>query len=367
MLFRSTASITLGNQKREYKRDDSIFVPMHTYHKIENSSAKDLIVIEVGVGGSAGLIAEDVLPIIEDFVKLEPVIKDYLWGGNNLQQLFGKGDQKSCIAESWELSAHPSGVSKVASGELKGMSFAEYLTKIGKEALGWKCQPFERFPLLVKFIDATHALSVQVHPDDAYAMAVEGDYGKNEMWYVMQAQPNASIYLGFKEQITKAQCKKRIADGTLIEVLNQVPVKAGDVIFVKAGTVHAILAGVVILEIQQSSNATYRLFDYDRVDKDGHKRSLHIEKALDNINFQYGKEAYQACGEIKEEQGNTKQLLGECKYFSATMYQITNAMELSFDDASFSAITFVEGSGEMLSNTLEIGRASCRERVSSPV
>lgn len=345
-----TAFITINGRTGEYGRNSSVFVPIGTYHKIENKTAKDLIMIEVSVGVSAGAKNGDILPAMDEFIKLRPVYKNYIWGGEKLRERFGKGKCLSAdtkIAESWEISAHKAGICTIADGSMKGMLFTEYLERIGKSAWGWKCQPFDKFPILIKFIDATHPLSVQVHPDDAYAMSVEGDYGKNEMWYVLDADPGASLYLGFCREVSKEECRKRIEEGTLTEVLNRIHVSKGDVIFVKAGTVHAILEGLLILEIQQSSNATYRLYDYDRVDADGRKRPLHLKKAFDNMDF--GVYQYEPAPVGKKETGTgyIRRVLGECKYFSSILYEVKKAAELSLDDASFSAIVFLAGNGEI--------------------
>lgn len=345
-----TATITMNGETKEYGSNDSIFVPVGTFHKISNETAKDLVVIEVCVGTSAGYKTGDMVRAVDDFVKLGPAYKDYLWGGKRLYENYGKvnrDNRERIIAESWEVSAHSAGPSRIVDGNDKGRLFPDYLEKIGKDALGWKCQPFDRFPLLIKFIDAKQALSVQVHPDDEYAMSVEGEYGKNEMWYVMDAAPDAGLYVGFSRELTKEECRKRIEEGTLTEVLKRIPVKKGDVIFVKAGTVHAILEGILILEIQQSSNATYRLYDYDRVDKNGNKRQLHLEKALENLDYHTYECLLEPEGQKEQGKGYTKQLLGECKYFSATLYEVEDEAELSLDDASFSAIVFLEGTGTM--------------------
>ena len=343
-----TATITMNGETKEYGGNDSIFVPVGTFHKISNRTAKDLVVIEVCVGTSAGYKTGDMVRAVDDFVKLGPAYKDYLWGGKRLYENYGKinrDNRENIIAESWEVSAHSAGPSRIVDGNDKGRLFPDYLEKIGKDALGWKCQPFDRFPLLIKFIDAKQALSVQVHPDDEYAMSVEGEYGKNEMWYVMDAASDAGLYVGFSEDLTKEECRRRIEEGTLTEVLKRIPVKKGDVIFVKAGTVHAILDGLLILEIQQSSNATYRLYDYDRVDKNGNKRQLHLEKALDNLDYHTYECSLEPEGAKEQGKGYTKQLLGECKYFSAILYEVEDEAELSLDDASFSAIVFLEGTG----------------------
>lgn len=344
------ATITMNGLTKEYDSRDSIFVPVGTFHKISNETAKDLVVIEVCVGTSAGSKTGDMVQALDDFVKLGPAYKDYLWGGRRLYDYYGKvnpDNDEHIIAESWEVSAHSAGPSRIVEGNDKGMLFPDYLEKIGKSALGWKCQPFDRFPLLIKFIDATKALSVQVHPDDAYAMSIEGEYGKNEMWYVMDAAPDAGLYIGFSREISKEECRKRIDEGTLTQVLRRVPVKKGDVIFVKAGTVHAILEGLLVLEIQQSSNATYRLYDYDRVDKNGNKRPLHLEKALDNLDYHVYDCSLEPEGQQEQGKGYTRQLLGECKYFSAILYEIEDEAELSLDEASFSAIVFLEGKGNI--------------------
>ncbi len=342
------ATITIDGITKEYNSTDNVFIPIEKFHKICNTSAKDLVFIEVSVGDSAGQKTGDMVRAMDDFVKLGPAYKDYLWGGTRLYEKYGKknkDNKEHIIAESWEVSAHSAGPSIITEGNAKGMTFPNYLEKIGKEAWGWKCKPFDRFPLLIKLIDATKSLSVQVHPDDEYAMSVEGEYGKNEMWYVMDAAEDAGLYVGFKEEITAKQCREHIEKGTLTDVLQRIPVKKGDVIFVKAGTVHAILEGLLILEIQQSSNATYRLYDYDRVDKNGNKRELHLEKALDNLNFSVLPCDCKPAGAAEEGKGYTKQLLGECKYFSATLYTVEKEAEISLDDTSFSAIVFLEGKG----------------------
>lgn len=342
------ATITMDGITREYGCEDNVFIPVGCFHCIKNIFAKDLVFIEVSVGDSAGQKTGDMVRAMDDFVKLGPAYKDYLWGGTRLYEKYGKknkDNKEHIIAESWEVSAHSAGPSIVTEGNAKGMTFPQYLEKIGKEAWGWKCKPFDRFPLLIKLIDATKSLSVQVHPDDEYAMSVEGEYGKNEMWYVMDAAKDSGLYVGFKEEITAKQCRERIEKGTLTDVLQRIPVKKGDVIFVKAGTVHAILEGLLILEIQQSSNATYRLYDYDRVDKNGNKRELHLEKALDNLNFSVMPCDCKPAGEAEKGKGYTKQLLGECKYFSATLYTVEKEAEISLDETSFSAIVFLEGKG----------------------
>lgn len=205
--------------------------------------------------------------------------KDYLWGGVKLRE-YGKTSDSDRIAESWELSCHPDGESIIADGEYKGRTLTEFL-KDHPEAFGTNRDRFDRFPVLIKLIDAKDDLSVQVHPDHDYALRVEGDYGKTELWYVLEAQPDAELIYGFREAITKEEFRRAIEENTLLDRVNRVPVKAGDVFLIEAGTLHAIGKGILIAEIQQNSNITYRVSDYGRVGADGKPRELHIEKALD--------------------------------------------------------------------------------------
>lgn len=213
-------------------------------------------------------------------VKLRPSCKDYLWGGHKLITDFHKEYEGEVLAETWELSCHADGPSYIADGEYAGETLAEYILMEGKKTLGKHARKFEKFPVLVKFIDAAQDLSLQVHPDDAFALENEHQYGKTEMWYVVDCDEDASLYYGFSREIEKEEFEQRIEDHTLLEVLNKVYVKKGDVLFIEPGTIHAIGKGCVIAEIQQNSNVTYRVYDYGRKDKNGKERDLHIEKAL---------------------------------------------------------------------------------------
>ena len=342
------ATITMSGNTKEYSRNESIYVPMNAYHKISNETAKDLIVIEVSIGESAGSLEEDLLPPEEDVLRLSPAYKDYLWGGNRLRTQFHKESEKEILAESWELSTHSAGQSIISQGIFAGLTLKEYIERAGKKVLGWKCEPFAEFPLLIKFIDANKRLSIQIHPDDAYAMSVEGEYGKNEMWYILDAKEDAFVYLGFNREVTEAECRKRILEGTLEEVLQKVPVKQGDVVFVEAGTIHAINEGILVLEIQQSSNATYRLYDSNRTDKNGRKRDLHLDKAFANMKFGKCRQSTSLEGEREVFKTYKKQLLGQCKYFSAFLYEVENSSEINFDNSSFCSIIFLKGYGRLV-------------------
>ena len=215
---------------------------------------------------------------------LKPAMKDYLWGGTKLKDEWGFETDKDIAAEAWLLSCHKDGNGVVMNGTLKGKTFSEVLSLWGKEALGERAEKFSDFPILIKFIDAKQSLSVQVHPDDEYALKNEGEFGKNEMWYIVDCEEGAELIYGFKENISKEEFERRIKDNTLPEVCNYVPVKKGDVFFIEAGTLHAIGAGILICEVQQNSNSTYRVWDFGRVGADGKPRELHIDKALEYEN-----------------------------------------------------------------------------------
>ncbi len=213
-------------------------------------------------------------------LKLKPSCKDYIWGGSRLKEEYGIEYDGDVLAEAWELSCHPDGPSYIINGEYAGKTLQQYIDTEAKEVLGTHCRRFRDFPILTKFIDAKDNLSIQVHPDNRYALKNEGQYGKTEMWYVMDAGENAFLYYGFKHEIDKEEFARRIKEDILLEVLNAVPVQKGDVLFIESGTIHAIGKDILIAEIQQNSNVTYRVYDYGRVGKDGKKRDLHIEKAL---------------------------------------------------------------------------------------
>ena len=214
-------------------------------------------------------------------IKLTPACKDYLWGGDKLREDFGIESDCRPLAEAWVLSCHPDGPSIVATGPLAGKTLPEYIKKEGPACLGTDCEKFSDFPILGKLIDAKGDLSIQVHPSNEYAQAHEHQFGKTEMWYVLDCEEGATLYYGFRHQISREEFARRIEDNTLTEVLNAVPVEKGDLFFIPAGTLHAIRKGIVVAEIQQNSNVTYRIYDYGRVGADGKPRQLHIQQALE--------------------------------------------------------------------------------------
>ena len=270
-------------------------------------------------------------------VKLSPAFKDYLWGGTKLKEKYNKKSDLEIVAESWEMSCHKDGQSVVTTGEYAGKTLSEYVAMLGKDALGEKAKKFSYFPLLIKFIDAKDNLSIQVHPADEYALRVEGEYGKTEMWYVLEAEEGAYLYYGFNRDITKEEFAERIKNNTILEVLNKVNVKSGDVFFIDAGTVHAIGAGLMICEIQQNSNTTYRVYDYDRRDKEGNARPLHVEKAIEVSKLTKAPELKKAEDDV----------LASCEYFTVKKAMVNGEKSLKIDESSFVSLIVVEGTGEV--------------------
>lgn len=357
------AKIDLDGVSGNYEMNDVIDVGQGMVHQVSNIGMYPLVIIEVSVGEN--VTEDDMISIesrdltevdlgyqLEPYVKLHPAFKDYLWGGKRLKEVYDKKCDYDIIAESWELSAHTDGQSTVVSGRHKGMLFGEYLEKIGKESLGWKCTSLARFPILIKFIDAKESLSIQVHPDDDYALEVENEYGKSEVWYVIEAEPESYIYCGFRHQVSREEVEERIKNNTITEVLNKVPVKAGDVYFIPAGTVHAIGKGLLICEIQQSSSCTYRLYDYDRKDKYGNYRELHIEKALDVIDYQPYLPQRLEDRMIKKDQYE-EYILCSCKYFECSKYMVHGNAEIPLSEESFISIVCIKGSGRIYLNDVE--------------
>ena len=261
-------------------------------------------------------------------VKLKAKTKDYLWGGHKLFD-YGK-EGNDIIAESWELSFFEGMESLIDSGEDRGKKLCEV---VGPRELGENARKYRTFPMLVKLIDSNQDLSIQVHPDDAYAREHENSYGKNEMWYVVDAGEGAKLYIGFNKDISKEELVERINNNTLLEVMNQIPVKPRDAYYIPAGTIHAIGKGCLILEIQQSSNITYRVYDYGRRDKNGNLRELHIEKALDVLNLN------------KMEPKNLKGRSAIYEPFYAM--EDENFKSITAQKDSFVAMTFISGSGKV--------------------
>ena len=272
---------------------------------------------------------------------LEPAEKEYIWGGNRLRERFGKKMEGDKLAETWELSCHADGLSTIKLGEYSGMTLRDYLAE-NPTASGTKCRGFSDFPLMIKLIDANDNLSIQVHPNDEYALRNEGQYGKTEMWYIVDCAEGAFIYLGFSRDIDDLEYRSRIVDGTLQEVLNKVTVHKGDCFFIKSGTVHAIGKGTLVAEIQQNSNVTYRVFDYNRTDKTGAKRELHIDKAVD-VSKLSRPERWESGGH-----------LASCEYFTSDAITLNGSIRQYAGEDSFHSLLVTSGNGKISTKEEEI-------------
>lgn len=281
-----------------------------------------------------------------EIIKLKPIFKDYIWGGYRLKNDYGFDTGYDKTAEGWMLACHKDGMNTVDGGEYDGKTLQEVVDEVGKEKLlGKRSDKYPYFPLLIKLIDAYDNLSIQVHPDDKYAREVENEYGKTEMWYVLDAAEGATLIYGFKEEISSQEFKEAIENNTLLDKLNVVNVKKGDTFFIEAGTVHAIGKGAMIAEIQQNSNCTYRVYDYGRVGADGKPRELHIKKAIDVSKTVPPKYDIKPMGETKYVDKNEVQMITKCDLFSVNRYKCTNRLTLNVSENSFMHILVIDGKG----------------------
>lgn len=275
---------------------------------------------------------------------LSPAFKDYIWGGNRLKRDWGKRTDMTPLAESWELSCHEAGPSVIAGGAYAGRTLGEYLTEHPQDA-GTKAQNAGAFPLLIKLIDAAGPLSVQVHPDDAYAREFEHSLGKSEMWLVLDASEGAGIYYGFRRETSLAEMRAAIENNALTELLSWVPAKTGDCFFIPAGTVHAIGAGLMVAEVQQSSNLTYRVYDYGRVGADGRPRELHIDKALAVARREPPKDPVGPTEPERAVAGGRIQPLFSCDKFTTETRTVEGEMADSVSPESFVSLLVLAGEG----------------------
>ena len=267
-----------------------------------------------------------------ELVKLAPAVKDYIWGGTYFKA-FNKGVSLERVSECWELSVRDVDSSIIASGKDKGKLLVDV---ISKEDVGPIQDRFKYFPILIKLIDAKENLSVQVHPSDDYALKNENSFGKSEMWHIISADKGSGLYVGLNKKCSKEEIKQALENGNILDYLNFFPVKPGDTFIIDPGTIHAIGKGVRLIEIQQNSNLTYRLYDYNRVDKFGNPRELHIQKALEVINYN----KY----EVKKSDGN---LLADNQYFTVKEVSFNGEIELKADEKSFISFTFLSGEGKV--------------------
>jgi len=284
-----------------------------------------------------------------DIMKLRPAVKDYLWGGTRLIEEYGKDFGMERISETWECSVHSDGMSVVTTGQHIGKTLSEVISEY-PEYLGQNVS--RDFPVLVKFIDAGKDLSVQVHPNDSYARIHENQNGKTEMWYVLEADENAGLIYGFEHEISPETVRRAVYDGTITDYLHYEEIHKGDVFYIPAGTIHAIGRGAVIAEIQESSNVTYRLYDYDRTDENGNKRELHIEKALDVMKLCPAERIkpfnYYECSEY------SSVTLCECEYFRTDKITVRKKYGFNADRKTFRIMLFTDGAGVIKSTDSEV-------------
>jgi mannose-6-phosphate isomerase len=279
-------------------------------------------------------------------LKFNPIYKTRIWGGHRLAQFGKHSDSLPNIGESWELSGVPDEESEVANGFLAGNSISELIEVYMDELVGKKVFDLygQTFPLLIKLIDANDDLSIQVHPDDALAAERHNSFGKTEMWYALDGDKDATLISGFVPGVDRESYLKHLADGTLEQIMNYVPIEKGDVFFIPAGRVHAIGRGGLIAEIQQASDVTYRLFDFNRTDDKGNARELHTEQALDAIDFTYVKD-------VKTHpvaQSNVPCELAKCSYFTTNVIELTDKLERDYYHLdSFVVYMCTEGSVEI--------------------
>ena len=265
-----------------------------------------------------------------ELVKLKPAVKDYIWGGNYFQK-FNKGLGLARVSECWELSVRDIDSSIIASGPNEGKALNEVLTK---EDIGPVMDRFPYFPLLIKLIDAKENLSVQVHPSDEYALKNENSFGKSEMWHIISADQGSGLYVGLNNNYKKEDIEVALKEGKILDYLNFFKVKPGETYVINPGTIHAIGKGVRLIEIQQNSNLTYRLYDYNRVDQNGNPRELHIKKALDVIDYRQYK--------MSQNKGD---YLVDNQYFTVKKVLVNGELEIAANEQSFVSFTFLDGSG----------------------
>lgn len=281
----------------------------------------------------------ELYPIIFD-----PILKERIWGGTKLKTEFNKNITSDITGESWELSTVKGDVSVISNGKYEGKSLNDLISEFPEEVLGTKIhEKFgTEFPLLFKFIDAREDLSIQVHPNDELAKERHNSFGKTEMWYVMQADEGARIVVGFKENSSKEEYVENLENKSLLSILKEVPVKEGDVFFLETGTIHAIGAGIVIAEIQQTSDITYRVYDWDRVDAEGKSRELHIDLALDAINYNTTDTE-----KIYSKEENKSNPVVNCPYFITNYFPVNGAVSVEKSGDSFTVYMCMEGNFDL--------------------
>ncbi|MEO5775541.1 MAG: type I phosphomannose isomerase catalytic subunit [Flavobacterium sp.] len=278
-------------------------------------------------------------------LQFEPILKERIWGGTKLKTYLNKPITSDITGESWEISSVENDISIVANGSLKGKSLNQVINEFPEAVLGMKVfeQFGKQFPLLFKYLDAREDLSIQLHPNDKLAKKRHNSFGKTEMWYVMQADTDSRLLVGFKEKSTPEQYLKHINDKTIVAILDFKKVKQGDVFFLATGTIHAIGAGIVVAEIQQTSDITYRIYDFDRVDANGNKRELHVDLSLDAINYETV-EAQKHYSKVE----NVSNEVVNCKYFTTNFIPLDGNTRIYKHGESFTVYMCVDGDFQLI-------------------
>lgn len=287
-------------------------------------------------------------------LRFKPVFKDYIWGGRNLESKLGRKLPSGIVAESWEISGHPSSPSEISNGPLAGKSLPQVLDTLGVDLVGSRSLAMldrGKFPLLIKLLDAHQRLSVQVHPDDEYATEHEkGELGKTEMWYVLHAEPNSRLIYGLKAGVTRESFREALKVGQLEQCLHHLHVKAGEAVFIPSGSIHAIMEGLILAEIQQNSDTTYRVYDWNRLGVDGKPRPLHVDKALDVINFDLVEPATFQPRLVEQSAELRREVISTCPYF--TVERVTFERATSFkgqnDGSTFEIWGQMSGQSQVL-------------------
>lgn len=282
-----------------------------------------------------------------EMVKLTPSVADNIWGGTRLIEEYGIKTDKNPAAEAWVLSCHPAGPSTVQNGKYEGKTLQEVYLE-DKSICGKKGENYEFFPLLIKFIDAKQNLSVQVHPDDEYAMRVEGEYGKTEAWYILDCDPDAELILGFNREVSVEEFKEAAKSDAMMDICNKIKVKKGDLFFIESGTMHAICKGILLAEVQQNSNTTYRIYDYGRLGNDGKPRELHVDKAAD-VTKRCPPVIADSSERKTETFDNAKRAeLTRCDLFAMFKLDVDGSYTATADDESFVSLLCLEGEGKVI-------------------
>lgn len=286
-------------------------------------------------------------------IKFTPILKDKIWGGTKLKELFNKEAEGDSTGESWEISNVPGDISVVANGALKGKTLTDLISTYKGDLVGNKIfEAFgEKFPLLIKFIDAKENLSIQLHPNDQLAKERHNSFGKTEMWYVMDADNDSKLNVGFTKELDKDSYLEALNSGKILDILNFEEVKKGDSFFIKEGLVHAIGAGCMIAEIQQTSDITYRIYDWDRVDDQGNSRELHTELALDAIDYKYNTDFKCSYDKLTNQSDN----IASCEYFTTNFLKVEGEVNKNYKELdSFVIYMCVEGTAKVtIGETLE--------------